>query len=1206
MMHFYKTLLMMSCWTLLSLHSFVQAQSPNATKVFEYKPAPGQFINTGFGSPADAQGVLGPSDNGLVSIGGFGGYIVVGFDQPVKNDPQNPYGVDFTITGNGFPGWSEPGSVMVMEDVNGNGLPDDTWYELAGSEYHFRNSHNVTTTYFNPWYASARDVFWETDLGESGVLRSNIFNSQPYYPQPGLFDNVGADKQAYSGRQINTRVNRANPYYITSGGLAFGYVDNKLLNDHPAVPRNPYFDDDNGSSADGFDISWAVDADGKPVALEKIHFVKVYNSAQADVGWLGESSTEVECFTITTPDPSYVPRDYFMHAIGAAPFEVLNGGHYQFEGMLFKNGIPQDVQGTWSVSDEAVGSIDQQGNFTATGNGEVTIQYSADDDVDPATFTLHVVELVDVDLTANVSELYVNQKAYVFPEGITNRDEPDTHYAYDSYTFSVDDDHLAAVSETGVVTAKDVGVVTVTATSKSNPSVSKSLPITILEAPIMKVASDRLNYTVGTNTARVDLSTLFTVTGPGQIHSRLVNNSNEGLVQASVDDSRYLDLTFTFGKTGKAVLTLYPTVYDSVYIVPLTITLAPETSRVDFNKVAFVNGGQFGSKTGNVQLYDPAENKVEKLVDFEKAQSVQTLLVEDRYAYVSAEYELVKYDLVTKQEVAKRYLEDLSDKEADGKGTDGMGLNHSAAFYKDWIIVTRQNSYGPPEDGYNVRIYTKENLSLVKKIAVSTEASGVVVVGDSAFVALNGGFMGASGQLAIIDLKNLEKKEEYDFGSDGTSIMQLFEKDKIIYVLGEGKLITYDIRNHTHALHEIGIGHSDYSSTALAVGIIDGKLYTKYNWGNYPGENKGFGVIDLETMTVTHNDLMGLSTDSEIQNNGYALMASGYDQEAKRFYFTFGQWWGDGIGRIYNDDGTVAGDFANVEDSPERLAVSNSYMNQKPYASKALVPLILYEGESFEAALDQYFRDDDGEALAYSVTSDAPSLPTWITFSNHTLDVTAEVGVPKTTVVLTVTATDPENTSVSQNFSVTIIPVDDAPIVANPIADVAVDENAPAKVIPLAGVFTDEDDIASEMIYSISENTNDDLVTTSIAGDQLTLSFAPDTFGQSDITVEVTSGSHTATTKFSVTVKENTVTGIADEPIVSTIYPNPVSDFLVIKLNYAGPAWLRITKPDGTTALSQQINTTEATVNVSALAPALYILTIEQGNKKVIQKIVKK
>ena len=67
-----------------------------------------------------------PSPN-WVSLGGFGGYIVVGFDHSIDNSGD----YDLGILGNSFSGSSEPGIVWVMQDENGNGLPDDTWYELA-------------------------------------------------------------------------------------------------------------------------------------------------------------------------------------------------------------------------------------------------------------------------------------------------------------------------------------------------------------------------------------------------------------------------------------------------------------------------------------------------------------------------------------------------------------------------------------------------------------------------------------------------------------------------------------------------------------------------------------------------------------------------------------------------------------------------------------------------------------------------------------------------------------------------------------------------------------------------------------------------------------------------------------------------------------------------------------------------------------------
>ena len=72
----------------------------------------------------------------MVSLGGWGGYITFGFDHPVENKD----GYDLQILGNAFYmsgsteyGSSEPGIVLVSRDENGNGLPDDKWFELKGS-----------------------------------------------------------------------------------------------------------------------------------------------------------------------------------------------------------------------------------------------------------------------------------------------------------------------------------------------------------------------------------------------------------------------------------------------------------------------------------------------------------------------------------------------------------------------------------------------------------------------------------------------------------------------------------------------------------------------------------------------------------------------------------------------------------------------------------------------------------------------------------------------------------------------------------------------------------------------------------------------------------------------------------------------------------------------------------------------------------------
>lgn len=81
----------------------------------------------------------------MISLGGFGGYVVVGFDHTITNVTGKR---DFRVLGNAFysaanpdsdapeGGSCEPGVIMVAYDKNQNGMPDeDEWYEIAGSAH---------------------------------------------------------------------------------------------------------------------------------------------------------------------------------------------------------------------------------------------------------------------------------------------------------------------------------------------------------------------------------------------------------------------------------------------------------------------------------------------------------------------------------------------------------------------------------------------------------------------------------------------------------------------------------------------------------------------------------------------------------------------------------------------------------------------------------------------------------------------------------------------------------------------------------------------------------------------------------------------------------------------------------------------------------------------------------------------------------------
>ena len=264
------------------------------TKVFEYTPAPGQFINElktgGFDGTqttpeaAIAYATQRMEDELFVSLGGFGGYIVVGFDHSIDNTGR----YDFGVKGNSFSGSSEPGIVWVMQDENGNGLPDEKWYELAGSETGKSETiQNYSVTYYRPTEPQ-QPVKWTDSEGNSGEIDYLIaYHRQDYYYPLWITE----DSYTLTGTCLKARNYDASGKgtYWVNAEYDWGYADNfsptdRLTNDNNANA---------GTNANYFKISNAIDDKGNPVNLKYIDFIKVQVGVNTKSGWLGEVSTEV-------------------------------------------------------------------------------------------------------------------------------------------------------------------------------------------------------------------------------------------------------------------------------------------------------------------------------------------------------------------------------------------------------------------------------------------------------------------------------------------------------------------------------------------------------------------------------------------------------------------------------------------------------------------------------------------------------------------------------------------------------------------------------------------------------------------------------------------------------------------------------------------------------------------------------------------------
>ena len=281
-------------------------------KVFDFKHAPGQFINdlpsANDGEPFDkilarANSYLTKKNGDLISLGAFGGYIVFGFDHTIVNVKGKR---DFRVLGNAFwadanpnpdatmrGGSSEAGVIMVSYDKNKNGLPDDEWYEIEGAGHKMEKTiKNYEITYYRPdpnkvpvpgggtgtvLFTDVEYILWKDNQGKTGYLaQNNAYNhSLDYWPK-WLKDQ---EKITFKGTRLpDSAVDESGTgSYFVQYAFLYGYADN--------APNN---DDDSA-----IDIDWAIDKNGNKIDLPGIDFVKVYNGLNQQAGWLGETSTEI-------------------------------------------------------------------------------------------------------------------------------------------------------------------------------------------------------------------------------------------------------------------------------------------------------------------------------------------------------------------------------------------------------------------------------------------------------------------------------------------------------------------------------------------------------------------------------------------------------------------------------------------------------------------------------------------------------------------------------------------------------------------------------------------------------------------------------------------------------------------------------------------------------------------------------------------------
>ena len=652
----------------LSLH-----KNPYATRIIDFLPAPGQFVNSSesfnyagasklLGVDAEGNAVT-PDPAAMVSLGGFGGYIIFGFDQPVTNDPRHPYGVDFTILGNSFEPWEkgwwcEPAAVQVMQDTNGNGIPDDgEWYELAGSDYWLSTTRrNITMTYHNPHYDSRYTVPWTTDDGQAGALLTNAYHNQPYWPLPSCYPGgTDADRLSYTGTMIMCSPDKRCPSYIEfDRAPAFGYADNRgVYTSDLTKPLNPYRDDEHGKASDGFDLSWAVDKDGNYVELDHVDFIKVYTNGSFNAGWLGEWSAEVCRIALTTPVEGYEPQDWYINYIGLNRLQVIKGESYRYEGFVFRNGRPV-TEGTprWWVDDTDIGTIDNEGNFTALNVGKTRIHFRAYDDAPEDVVTVEVVELKGllIDLEGHASTVsndrltcvrgeivYINVESLTTCEDVRNG-TMENRYIYDTYTWDNSDPTVGTVTN-GLFTALRPGTTTLTVHSDHDPSFTDAIEITVIDPVAPELISDRIKVPSKAPKGGVPLKRLLANSRDASMTIRGLRVLTSGAPVTCTADSIFYDYTGMSYREDR--ITFTAACYGIDYSFEIPVIFGPDQAATPA-QILFA-GTALTANPVETAPADGATAPATVTYVGELPATAAALHVQGAYAWIATDSELLRY-----------------------------------------------------------------------------------------------------------------------------------------------------------------------------------------------------------------------------------------------------------------------------------------------------------------------------------------------------------------------------------------------------------------------------------------------------------------------------------------------------------------------------------------------------------------------------------
>lgn len=259
--------------------------------------------------------------------------------------------------------------------------------------------------------------------------------------------------------------------------------------------------------------------------------------------------------------------------------------------------------------------------------------------------------------------------------------------------------------------------------------------------------------------------------------------------------------------------------------------------------------------------------------------------------------------------------------------------------------------------------------------------------------------------------------------------------------------------------------------------------------------------------------------------------------------------------------------------------------------------------EPFEFQLEGF--DIDNDPITFSI-NDLPSSLTISKNSSTTATLSGTFADQNTENYFFKVILSSGSLGTEETITINITKNDRSPYVKDSIQDISVDRRAPEQTIDLNTIFAD-DDPGDILDFSISSNTNQQVVNALINGNILILSFSPENAGTSEIAIGATSKGKVATSKFYVEVKNPTGIDVQKIDTNFQVFPNPTMGLIQINFEHTPKTdtWVSIFDPSGRIILKKQVTGKFVNLTLESYTPGIYFVKVDQAFSKTSKVILK-